>query len=106
MGDDYVEVTELTDIYNGRSSATPPPQRSNALSNKVTGVLSTSFADADISEALRILDGRNVQNSPAARRNLRLNTQEDVIHYNGNIVKDFGYVAEVGTERSSYRKLR
>ena len=81
--------------FGDQSTESILPQRSNALSNKITTVLSTSFADGDIREALRTLDERHFQNSAAARRNLRLDAQRDVIEYNGDIIKDFGVVAEV-----------
>ena len=70
------------------------PQR-NALSYKVTSVLSASFADAEIRDALRTLDDNGVQNSLETRRNLRLDVQKEVIECNTGIVKEFGHVAEV-----------
>lgn len=72
-----------------------PGSRSNALSHKITNVLSTSYADLEIRDALRTLDERAIQNTPESRRRLRLDLQKDVIECNGNIVKDFGDVAEV-----------
>ena len=97
MTDHGYDDAGLVDNYDDRPSAATFPQRSNALSNKLTSVLSTSFVDADIREALRTLDERQIQNDPATRRQLRLDTQKDVIECNGDIVKDFGHVAEVCT---------
>ena len=77
------------------SSSLSQPQRTTALSNKITGVLSTSFADSEIQEALKSLDQRNVQNTAEARRHLRLDVQKDVIDCNSDIIRDFGKVAEV-----------
>ncbi|KAL8873822.1 MAG: hypothetical protein Q9174_000780 [Haloplaca sp. 1 TL-2023] len=68
--------------------------RSSALSNKLNGVLSVSYTDSEISDALRLLDHRNAINTPHLRRNLRLDLQKDVIESNASIVKDFGQVAE------------
>ena len=69
--------------------------KSNALSNKLSSVLSTSFADGEIREALRVLDERHTQNTEETRRCLRQDAQKKVIECNGDIIKDFGQVAEV-----------
>ncbi|KAL8696085.1 MAG: hypothetical protein Q9201_007831 [Fulgogasparrea decipioides] len=69
-------------------------QRSSALSNKLTGVLSVSYADSEIRDALRLLDQKNVKNTPDLRRNLRSDLRKEVIDCNGIIVKEFGQVAE------------
>ena len=68
---------------------------SNALSSRITSVLSASYADLDIRDALETLDARGIQNTPGTRRQLRLDIQKEVIQCNGEIVKDFGQVAEV-----------
>lgn len=72
--------------------------RASVLSTKLTSVLSASYADADIREALGTLDARAVQNTAETRRQLRLDIQKEVIDCNGEIVKDFGVVAEVGPQ--------
>ena len=71
------------------------PQKSNAISTKLSSILATSFVDADIREALRTLDESETQNTPETRRRLRLDAQKEVIERNGDIIKDFGHVAEV-----------
>ena len=81
------------------STSTGLPQRSTALSNKLTSILSTSFADGEIREALKTLDIRNIRNTADTRRNLRLDIQKEVIDCNGDIIKDFGQVAEVRQPR-------
>jgi hypothetical protein len=58
-------------------------------------VLSASYADLEIHDALETLDARGVKNTAETRRQLRLDVQKDVIECNGEIVKDFGQVAEV-----------
>lgn len=70
-------------------------QRINALSSKISSVLSTSYTDTEIREAFATLDERNVQNTPEVRRRLRTDAQKDVLDCNGGIVRDFGRVAEV-----------
>lgn len=71
-------------------------QRSVALSNKLSGVLSVSYADSEIRDALHLLDLKNVQNTPDLRRSIRSDLQKDVIECNSSIVREFGQVAEVG----------
>ncbi|KAJ5898856.1 hypothetical protein N7495_003600 [Penicillium taxi] len=83
---------------NGSSPAlsplSPPTQRSTALSNRLTSVLSASYADSDIRDSLETLSIRGVHNSPETRRQLRLDVQKEVIDCNAEIVRDFGKVAE------------
>lgn len=71
-----------------------PQPRTNALQTRVTNVLSASYADLDIRDTLSILDSRGVTNSSETRRNFRLDVQEELIQCNGEIVSDFGRVAE------------
>jgi hypothetical protein len=59
-------------------------------------VLSTSFADTDFRDALQLLDERGVVNNPETRRRLRLDLQKELINSNGDIISQFGKVAEVG----------
>ncbi|EOA84826.1 Golgi transport complex subunit 6 [Exserohilum turcicum] len=92
------------------SSPSPPPaapasRGTNALSSRITSVLSASYADLEIRDALETLDARQVQNSAETRRQLRLDVQKEVIQCNGEIISDFGHVAEqlkrIGTAISS-----
>ncbi|KAF2495243.1 oligomeric Golgi complex subunit 6 [Lophium mytilinum] len=80
------------------SPATPSlgvsSRSSNALSGRITSVLSASYADLDIRDALETLNGRGIRNTAETRRQLRLDVQKEVIQCNGDIVKDFGQVAE------------
>ncbi|KAM3414040.1 Conserved oligomeric Golgi complex subunit 6 [Cercospora zeina] len=82
------------------SPSTPPTpnapagNKSNALQNRITSVLSASYADLEIRDALSILDERGLQNTADTRRNLRLDVQEELIQCNGEIIHDFGKVAE------------
>lgn len=70
--------------------------RSSALSNRLTSVLSTSYTDPEIRDALETLDRRGIRNSAETRRRLRVKLQREVILCNGDIIKDFGTIAEVG----------
>ncbi|KAB8234056.1 oligomeric Golgi complex subunit 6 [Aspergillus alliaceus] len=72
----------------------PATQRSNALTNRLTSVLSASYADSDIRDALETLSLRGIHNTPEVRRQLRLDVQQEVVDCNAEIVRDFGKVAE------------
>ncbi|KAK6596985.1 hypothetical protein H4I96_09637 [Botrytis cinerea] len=76
------------------SPGTPLTSRTNPLSSKVTSVLSASYADSDIRDALSLLDKRGIQNTAETRRQLRLDVQKEVIESNGDIIREFGHVAE------------
>lgn len=71
------------------------PQKSNALQSRITSVLSASFADLEIRDSLETLDSRKTRNTPETRRNLRLEAQQELIECNGEVIKDFGQVAQV-----------
>lgn len=77
---------------NGASTL-PPAARSNALQNRITAVLSASYADLEIRDALAELDARGATNTTALRRDLRLDAQAELIACHGEIVQDFGAVA-------------
>ena len=77
-----------------RTPSTPSAApRSIALQNRITSVLSASYADLEIRDALAAYDERKLTNTAEARRNLRLDVQEELIRCNGEIVQDFGQVA-------------
>ncbi|EXJ94728.1 hypothetical protein A1O1_03125 [Capronia coronata CBS 617.96] len=69
-------------------------KRTNALTTKIASVLSSSYGDYEIRDALRLLDDRGAQNNEEARRTLKANAQKEVIDCNSKIVDDFGQVAE------------
>ncbi|KAI8627563.1 oligomeric complex COG6 [Xylariaceae sp. FL1651] len=87
---------------------------SNPISSKVTTVLSTSYADSEFREALALLDERGISNSAETRRQLRLDVQKEVIESNGQIITEFGRVAEqlrrIGTTidrlNKSYQEMK
>lgn len=88
----------VTDGLDSPLSPTTPASASranNALSSKVSSVLSASYADLEIRDALGLLDLRGVENSAETRRQLRLDIQKEVIESNGDIIKEFSHVAEV-----------
>ncbi|KAK4954985.1 Golgi transport complex subunit 6 [Elasticomyces elasticus] len=94
---DRPSLSQANSSSNTGSPATPTGNaapRSNALQNRITGVLSASYADLEIRDALAILDGRNIQNTADSRRNLRLDVQQELIECNSDIIQDFGKVAE------------
>ena len=69
------------------------PQKTS-LSNRLSGILSASFADLDIRDALETLDARGIQNDAETRRRLRLDVQKEVIECNEEIVDNFGLVSD------------
>ncbi|KAK3486466.1 oligomeric Golgi complex subunit 6 [Neurospora hispaniola] len=86
----------------------------SALSSKIASVLSTSYADTEFREALFLLDERGLQNVAENRRKLRLDLQKEVIDSNGEIIHEFGKVAEqlkrigytIGKLNESYNDMR
>lgn len=46
---------------------------------------------------MEILDSRQTRNTPETRRNLRLEAQQELIECNGEVIKDFGEVAQVSS---------
>ena len=98
----YTDV--LTETFDEKLSLQSTPQKANALSNKISGVLSASYADSEIRDALQRLDDREIRNTAETRRGLRLNVQKEVIQRNGDIVKDFGRVAEVRLASPPHRR--
>jgi hypothetical protein len=90
--------------HDALSPAVPPvgpaSRGANALSSRITSVLSASYADLEIRDALETLDARGVRNTAETRRQIRLDVQKEVIECNGEIVKDFGQVAEVSVQSS------
>ena len=95
MNGNPVHAMDLADDFEGRLSSSSLPGRTTALSNKVTSVLSASYADTETRDALDTLDKKEIQNTPEFRQRLRLDVQKEVIECHGAIVKDFGHVAEV-----------
>ncbi|KAK4498615.1 hypothetical protein PRZ48_011274 [Zasmidium cellare] len=82
-----------TSVLSPTAPSTGAAARSSALQNRITSVLSASYADLEIRDALSMLDERGLQNTAETRRNLRLDVQEELIQCNGEIVQDFGQVA-------------
>ncbi len=70
-------------------------RKANALSTKLATVLSSSYADSEIREALRLLDLRSTNNAEDTRHDLKAKVQKEVIDANGRIIDDFGQVTEV-----------
>ena len=86
---------DLSNNYGDRPTATSLTQPTNVLSNKLTSVLSASYADSEVRDALRQLDATKIQNTPETRRKLRLDVQKEIIECNAGIIDDFGAIAEV-----------
>lgn len=65
------------------------------LTSKVTNVLSTSYSDTEFRDALALLDDRAIRNDAETRRRIRLDLQKEVIDSNGEVIAEFGRVADV-----------
>lgn len=77
-------------------------RRGNALSNKLTRVLSSSYADSEIRDALRLYDGRYGHRQELDRvLDLKYEAQKEVIEANARIVDDFAGVAKVCPDHSN-----
>ena len=83
---------DVDSIDNDGSST----RRGNALSNKLTSVLSSSYADSEIRDALRLYDTR-YSDKVSQGIDLKYEAQKEVIEANGRIVDDFSKVAKVLT---------
>ncbi|KAL3426309.1 hypothetical protein PVAG01_03100 [Phlyctema vagabunda] len=101
MATDYFAGQKRPSIADGAETpsspltpTTPLALRSNPLSSKLSSVLSTSYADSDIRDALNLLDKRGLENSAETRRQLRQDVQKELIDCNGQIIREFGHVAE------------
>lgn len=95
MVDSQSYVNDLSESLDDKLTISSTPQRSNALSNKLSAVLSASYADSEIRDALRSLDEKEIRNTAETRRRLRLDVQKEVIQRNGAVVQEFRLVAEV-----------
>ena len=69
--------------------------RSNNFSSKVSSVLSISYADVEIRDALHLLDERGIENNAETRRQFRMDVQKEVIESNGDVLRGFCHVANV-----------
>ena len=94
---DFTESSDLSDLTStqGLQGGLQQGRSGAALSNRITSVLAGSYADLEIRDALETLDERGVVNNAETRRQLRLDAQKELIHCNGEVIQDFGKVAEV-----------
>ncbi|RPA76068.1 oligomeric complex COG6 [Ascobolus immersus RN42] len=66
---------------------------SDALQRKVSTLLSTSYTDASLAQAITILDTR-FSNSEEARKRLQQDVQKDLIESDGQIILEFSKIAD------------
>lgn len=98
-----LDTAGLSGVLDDVSSPLSQPQRSNALSNKITSVLASSFTDTEFRESLYYLNEEQIQNTAETRRRLRLDAQKEVIECNGDVIRDFGQVAEVSAMNTAQK---
>lgn len=70
-------------------------KRATALSAKISSALSTSYADSEIREALRLFDLRRAQTNNNDSYGLKALAEKEVIDSNAQVIDDFGHVAAV-----------
>jgi hypothetical protein len=88
--------TPMSTLNGGLLSPPAANQKgSTSLASKVTSILSTSYSDTEFRDALALLDERGVQNDAETRRQIRTKLQKEVILSNGEVIVEFGRVAEV-----------
>ena len=95
MAPTQIYLNDLSESLDDRLTVSSTPQKSNAISNKLSSILSASYADSEIRDALHTLDDKGIRNTAETRRKLRLDAQKEVIQRNGAVVQEFGHVAEV-----------
>jgi conserved oligomeric Golgi complex subunit 6 len=82
-------------------------KRANALSARISTVLSTSYADTEIRQALRLFELRHSQGGSDASygsSDLKALAEKEVVDSNAQVVDDFGHVAAVSYKfRSAHR---
>lgn len=71
-------------------------KRGTALSNKLTSVLSSTYADSETRDALRLFDARYGDKWTRDDFDVRYEAQKEAIEANARIVDDFSKVAKVG----------
>jgi hypothetical protein len=86
---------------DGHPQTPATPRGLTPLTSKVTSVLSTTHSDTEFRDALTLLDERRIQNDAETRRRIRLDLQKEVIDSNGEVIAEFGRVAEVGSGNSN-----
>jgi conserved oligomeric Golgi complex subunit 6 len=91
MTSSYFSDSKVGGSLDAVSPPTPatPGARPSALSSRITSVLSASYSDLEIRDALGILDNRGFKNTSESRRRLRLDIQEEVIQQNAEVLNDF-----------------
>ncbi|KAK9370831.1 oligomeric Golgi complex subunit 6 [Lipomyces kononenkoae] len=67
--------------------------RSNVLSLKLAEILSSSYSDSSIRDALVLLGERIQENTPEMRRQFRANVEAEVIEANGQVLEQFSTIA-------------
>ncbi|KAK9468110.1 oligomeric Golgi complex subunit 6 [Lipomyces arxii] len=75
------------------SPSVPSVSRSNVLSLKLSEILSTSYLDSGIRDALQLLGERIQENTPEIRRQFRANVEAEVIEANGQVLEQFSKIA-------------
>ncbi|VVT43559.1 uncharacterized protein SAPINGB_P000041 [Magnusiomyces paraingens] len=83
------DLTNTTASLSITPESTPLARPDNAFSQKIASILSTSYTDPSVRQAITSLDSRVRENTGYARRHLRYNTEAEIIAANGLALKDY-----------------
>lgn len=98
-GNSYISANITT---KSRSHTTLGHSMDYLSQQRLSSILSASYSDAEIRNALQVLDSRFTANSPDSRRQLRVDVQAEVIQSNAHIVQEFAKIAEVASHISKH----
>ncbi|KAK9241000.1 oligomeric Golgi complex subunit 6, partial [Lipomyces kononenkoae] len=90
--DPYIAGTDAT-AKTPTSLPVSGASRSNLLSLKLAEILSSSYSDSSIRDALVLLGERIQENTPEMRRQFRANVEAEVIEANGQVLEQFSTIA-------------
>lgn len=83
------EIAATSDSNVISVDPTPLARPNNAFSQKIASILSTSYTDPSVRQAISSLDSRLRENTSYSRRHLRYNTEAEIISANGLALKDY-----------------
>ena len=95
-----VEMAKTSSDLEVETVESASSQKSNLLANRLSNILSASYADIEIGEVLRVVENTDIKYGTTDRRHLRLEITKGVIECNATIVDDFRQVAEVRGRRN------
>ncbi|ANB14565.1 Cog6p [Sugiyamaella lignohabitans] len=77
------------ELLSGKEDVSSGANPDNAISQLITNILSTSYNDPSLRQALSVLDTKMEENTAENRRQLRSNIETSVLKSGSTILKDF-----------------